>query len=216
MLRRGVFYPFLRFAYRLFYNPFAFTYDTVSSLVSRGQWRTWTRAAIPYLRGSRILEVPCGTGNLLLDLSGAGYAPVGVDLSPWMLRITRGKFGRGAIRSRLVRARVQALPFPDSAFDSVIMTFPPGFIYDPLALGELRRVLAVDGILLWVDAGRLVLRDAWSRFRNWALDTVDGGGETGDFASGVVPLLTAAGFRAQTEWVENKKSRVAVVKATKG
>lgn len=213
MLRRRVFYPFLRLAYHLFYNPFAFTYDTVSAVVSRGQWRTWTRAAIPYLRGTRILELPCGTGNLLLDLSRAGYTPTGADLSPWMLSITRGKLRRAAIEARLVRARAQALPFPSRAFDSIVMTFPPGFVHDPVALQELNRVLAPDGILLWVDAGRQVTRDVWARLLNAALDNIDG---EGDFGRGVAELLARAGFRSKIEWVGDKTSRVAVVQATKG
>lgn len=235
MSRNRIASSFLRFAFRLFYNPFAFTYDFVSAVVSRGRWRAWTQAAIPRIQGTRVLEVPCGTGNLLLDLTASGYTPVAVDLSPWMLQITRRKFRNvGAIHVRprsfrtpsavgegkaerdelplLARARVQALPFPARAFDTVVMTFPPGFVYDLAALAELKRVLDTNGRLVWVDAGRLAPRDSWSRFLNAAFRAVDG---SGDFEQGAVRLLAEAGFDARVEWVRDEASAVAVVTATK-
>src|SRR5450756_83093 len=95
---RSILLRLLRFAFGLFYNQFAFTYDFVSALVSRGRWRAWTRAAVPRIHGTRVLEVPCGTGNLLLDLRATGYAPIGVDLSAAMLNITHGKLRRNGVR----------------------------------------------------------------------------------------------------------------------
>ena len=230
----------LRLAFRLFYNQFAFTYDWVSALVSRGRWRTWTRAAIPRLQGTRILEVPCGTGNLLLDLRAAGCTPIGVDLSAAMLGITRGKFGVrarhspkfGFLKSRLAdsqaasisndgvanaspllaRARAQALPFPDRAFDSVVMTFPPGFVSDPAAFAEIRRVLDDRGRLIWVDGARFVQPGMWSRMVNRWIGFV--GGEI-ECERLMKQALEGAGFDAQVEWEGDDVSAVAVAVASK-
>ncbi len=213
MLLRGIALPLLRFAFHLFYNPFAFTYDFVSGVVSRGRWRAWTRQAIPRIAGSRVLEVPCGTGNLQLDLAAAGYRPVAVDLSPAMLKITRGKLRRADLDLRLLRARVQALPFAARSFDTVIMTFPPEFISDPCTFAEFRRVLADPGCLVWVDAGRLLPRDVWGRLLNGALDAVGGGG---NFESTAREILERAGFEPQIEWVQDDWSTVAVMTAKKG
>lgn len=216
MLSRRIARPFLRFAFHLFYNSFAFTYDAVSAVVSRGHWRAWTRAAIPRVVGTRVLELPCGTGNLLVDLAAAGYAPVGVDLSPAMLRITRGKLRRYHANASLARARVQALPFPCRAFDTVVMTFPPEFIYDPRAFAEFHRVLDEGGRLVWVDAGRLLPRDAWGRFLNAALDAVGGGAMPGKPFTGMASdILARAGFSARIEWVQDDTSVVAVLTATR-
>lgn len=212
-LRRRLLYPLLRFALRLLYNQFAFAYDFVSAIVSRGQWHAWTRTAIPFIVGKRVLEIPCGTGNLLLDLNRAGYQSVGVDLSPFMLDITRRKSKAGGIAPRLMRARVEALPFPSGCFDTVIMTFPPGFPYNPRALAELRRMLAACGRLIWVDAGRLLTRDIWSRLLNYGLDL--DGGET-DFDSAALQLLGQAGYAVQVHWVKVERGIVAVVTATVG
>ena len=201
----------LRFGFHLFYNPFAFTYDFVSAFVSRGRWRAWTRAAITRLQGARILEVPCGTGNLLLDLRAAGYAPVGVDLSASMLRITRGKL-RGAGVLHLIRARAQALPFPNGAFDSIVMTFPPGFISDPAVVAELRRALDDRGRLIWVDAARFIKPSLWSRFVNpW----IGFGGDETAYELQMAHALERAGFDAQIEWVGDDESVVAVAVGTK-
>lgn len=157
---------FVRFFYAHFYNRLAFTYDPVSALVSRGEWRAWTNAALPFIRGPRVLEIAVGTGNLQLDLRRAGFSPFGIELSPYMLDITRKKLIARGDTLALTRSRVQALPFPDASFDSLVMTFPPGFVADPHAVSEMRRVLAPGGCLLWVDAPYLYPRDLWSRFLN--------------------------------------------------
>jgi ubiquinone/menaquinone biosynthesis C-methylase UbiE len=203
----------LRFAFHLFYNPFAFTYDWVSALVSRGQWRIWTRASLPHVVGTRVLEVPSGTGNLLLDLRAAGYRAVGVDLSAAMLNITRAKLRRHATTAPLVRARVQALPFPAATFDSITMTFPPGLAHDPRAFAELARVLVNNGRLIWVDAARLLPRDAWSRFLNWSLNVVGGNGVP--FETFARAMLADPVWQVQVQRVVNETSVVMVVIATR-
>ena len=166
----------------------------------------------------------------------AGYAPVGVDLSPAMIRITRAKIlakvhrpadPSASLKTRgapsqgfpLVRARAQGLPFPARSFDTIIMTFPPEFIYDAEALAEFRRVLDDHGRLIWVDAGRLLPNALWSRLLNRALDAVGGGDEIlarDGFAHRAAKLLAPGGFEAETEWVRDDASVVAVVTATKG
>ncbi len=212
MFLRRLTRPLLRFAFRLFYNPFAFTYDTVSAIVSRGRWREWTRQAIPHITGRRVLEVPCGAGNLQLDLAAAGYRPAAIDLSPSMLKITRAKLLRAGLEPRLLRARVQALPFAALSFDSIIMTFPPEFIFDSHTFDEFRRVLSDQGCLVWVDAGRLLPRDFWSRFLNTSLNAVGGGW---NFETMSRRILQQAGFESNIEWVQDDWSQVAVVTARK-
>ncbi len=213
MFLRRITLPLVRFAFHLFYNPFAFTYDAVSAIVSRGRWRAWTHQVIPRVAGRRVLEVPCGTGNLQLDLAAVGYQPVAVDLSLSMLEITRGKLRRARLDLRLARARVQALPFAAQSFDTLIMTFPPGFIFDPRTFDEFRRVLSDRGRLVWVDAGRMLPRDAWSGLLNWALNAVSGGW---NFETMAREVLTRAGFKSHIEWVQDDWSVVAVVTAEKG
>jgi ubiquinone/menaquinone biosynthesis C-methylase UbiE len=212
MVRR-IWRAFLRFAFHHFYTTFAFTYDFVSAVVSRGRWRAWTRAAIPFIVGTRVLEIPCGTGNLLLDLRAAGLVATGVDLSASMLNITRGKLQRAKIDAPILRARAQTLPFATGAFDSITMTFPPGFVYDPNVFIELRRVLRDDGRLIWVDAARLLPRGLWSRFLDTALEAVNS--NVTPFEHLVGAALNHAGLKYQIKTVADEFSQVLVVIAEK-
>lgn len=207
---RRIWRAFVRFAFRQFYTTFAFTYDFVSMIVSRGQWRTWTRAAMPYIVGARVLELPCGTGNLLIDMCDAGYNVIGVDLSPAMLTITQNKLRRTNVNVPLVQARAQALPLASAVFDSITMTFPPEFVYDPQALAEMRRVLRDGGRLIWVDGGRLLPCDWYSRLLNTSLDAVGGTGTS--FAR---ELLEQTGFQVTIESARNAASQVTVILAAK-
>jgi ubiquinone/menaquinone biosynthesis C-methylase UbiE len=138
---------FIRTFFRLLYHEMAWTYDLVAWLVSFGQWTAWGRAAIPHLRGRRVLELAHGPGHLLVAMSRAGFAPVGLDLSPQMGRLARKRLQtQGGIPiPPLVRARAQALPFRAGSFDSVVSTFPTEFIFEPATLKEMARVMGQGG-----------------------------------------------------------------------
>jgi len=137
---------FIRTFFRLLYHEMAWTYDLVAWLVSFGQWTAWGRAAIPHLRGRRVLELAHGPGHLLVAMSRAGFAPVGLDLSPQMGRLARKRLCRSGIPTPLLaRARAQALPFRAGSFDSVVSTFPTEFIFDPATLKEMARVMGQGG-----------------------------------------------------------------------
>lgn len=85
---------FIRTFFRLLYHELAWTYDLVAWFVSFGQWKAWGRAAISRLRGPRVLELAHGPGHLLVAMTRAGLAPVGLDLSPQMGRLARARLER--------------------------------------------------------------------------------------------------------------------------
>ncbi|MFZ5918674.1 MAG: class I SAM-dependent methyltransferase [Chloroflexota bacterium] len=157
----------LEFLFRLLYRELAWSYDWVSRVVSLGHWREWQRLALRYVRGSELLELACGTGNLLLDWHAAGWAAVGLDLSPQMVRLARRKLLVYDIPLRLTRARAQALPFSDATFDSVVATLPAEFIVQPATLKEVRRILRPGGRLVVVLGAALTGRDLRSRVIEW-------------------------------------------------
>lgn len=167
----------LEFAFEQFYTRFAFTYDAVSAIVSRGAWRAWIRAALPFVRGPRVLELAFGTGNLQVDLYAAGLNPYGIDLSPQMLGLARQKLRARGLPARLARADVCALPFPSNFFSTLVMTFPPGFVFNPQALYEMWRVLEPQGRLVWVDAAFLESKDWYTRLLNRAFQITGGGAD---------------------------------------
>jgi hypothetical protein len=92
------------------------------------------------------------------------------------------------------------------------MTFPPGFIYDPNALAEFRRILDSNGQLIWVDAGRLLPCDVWSRTLQRSVDLIEG---APGFAEVAIKTLSSAGFESRIEVVRDDASVVNVVIAKK-
>jgi ubiquinone/menaquinone biosynthesis C-methylase UbiE len=207
----------LRAAFGLLYNQLAWTYDLVSWTVSMGQWRSWQRTALPYLRGRRVLEVAHGTGNMLLDLIGLGFHPTGLDLSRAMSAIAarklRRKLGTRDLPAPLARASVFALPFASHSFESVLSTFPTEFIVQPEAIAELHRVLRPGGALVCVPAARITGLGLGDRWAAW-LFRVTGQSAQGWFA----PLLeryAAAGFQARLEQVQLPRGVVSVIVAEK-
>jgi ubiquinone/menaquinone biosynthesis C-methylase UbiE len=140
----------LRLFFRLLYGPFAWAYDAVAWVVSRGKWTAWGTAVLPLIPGGPVLELAHGPGHLLLNMARRGLGPVGLDLSPQMGALARRRLRRAGFPPRLVRARAQRLPFPDGAFRAVVATFPTEFILDPATAREAARVLAPGGTAIVV------------------------------------------------------------------
>ena len=135
----------VRGAFWVLYNPLAWMYDWVSSVVSLGLWHDWQRASLPEIRGQRVLEVGFGTGEMLLELEKSGYGLAGLDLSRRMAGIAQQKLRRRGVGVPLVRGRGEQLPFADAAFDTVLSTFPAKFMVDADTLSEVARVLCPGG-----------------------------------------------------------------------
>jgi SAM-dependent methyltransferase len=145
----------LRIFFHLLYNRMAWTYDGVAWLVSLGQWSSWRRTILPFLKDGPVLELAFGSGGLMADLTEKEMMPVGIDLSPYMVRITRKRLASFGYPFRLVQGRAQHLPFPDAVFSNVIATFPTDFFLDPDTLLSVRRILEPGGRLLIVAIGEL-------------------------------------------------------------
>jgi ubiquinone/menaquinone biosynthesis C-methylase UbiE len=207
----------LIFVYGLLYNQLAWTYDLVSWTVSAGQWRSWQRAALPFLRGRVVLEIAHGTGNLLLDLVSLGCQPVAIDLSPAMGRIARNKvkraLGETELPVPLVRSRVEALPFAAETFPSLLSTFPAEFFVLPRVIAEYYRVLQPGGVLVCVPAAQIT---GPALFDRWAAALFRATGQAGsEWFDRVVAQYSAAGFRARLEMVRQPRSQVFVLVAEK-
>jgi ubiquinone/menaquinone biosynthesis C-methylase UbiE len=155
----NLWWKLIKFGFRLLYNELAFTYDTVSYIVSLGAWRCWHRASIKILPDSSngiILEIAHGTGDLQIDLKNAGYQTIGYDLSPNMGRIAQRKLSKAKLSESLLRGKAQELPFSSGIFPAVVTTFPTAFIIAPATLKEIHRVLVPDGTLIIVSSGTFI------------------------------------------------------------
>jgi ubiquinone/menaquinone biosynthesis C-methylase UbiE len=97
------------------------------------------------------LEVAVGTALNLPHFPEA-VRLTGLDLSPEMLAIARNRASEIGSQVALLEGDAHALPFAESAFDSVVCTYSLCNIPDPrLAVSEMKRVLRVGGRLILVD-----------------------------------------------------------------
>ncbi len=161
----SAYWRLVQFGFHLLYNELAWTYDAVAWLVSLGEWAKWRRAAIPFVRGERVLELAHGTGHLLNSLRDAGFDVVGMDASTAMGRIARRRTGA---RVPLVQGVGQQLPFQDGIFDSVVVTFPTPFIIEQATLVSLRRILGAQGRIVIVPSGTLKGKGVIKQIIDWA------------------------------------------------
>lgn len=110
--------------------------------------------APPSETGSRVLDLGCGNGGLLLPWAEAGHRCWGLDLElhPEVTDVAR-EAGLPLVH---VRGRGEALPFADASFDLVLLAETLEHVARPRALGrEVRRVLRPGGICYVTTPPRL-------------------------------------------------------------
>jgi ubiquinone/menaquinone biosynthesis C-methylase UbiE len=213
--RLSLWWRLVRFGFRLLYNELAWTYDMVSWGVSLGQWRAWQRASIPYLGvegQALVLELAFGTGDLQLDLAEAGLRSIGLDLSPYMGRITSRKLRRKGVPSRLVRGSVLSLPFPAASFEGVVSTFPTEVMVHPSTAQEVSRVLRPGGRFVMVPNGILKLNNPVSRMLEGLYRAT---GQREPWPGDSFNVWREAGFDLRSETLEMERSVLQIIVAQK-
>ena len=202
----------VRAIFRLLYNEMAFSYDLVAWLVSMGHWGAWRRTAILHACEGPLLDLAHGTGGLTADLTRMGLAPVGLDLSPTMGRITRRRLSNQRLPQRLVRGRAQQLPFRSASFANILMTFPADFVMDEQTLAAAARILRPGGRLVIVVMGYLHAAPLVRRLIDWAYDITTPRKLTEPDA---LARLQQAGFLARWEDATLEGARARLLVATR-
>ena len=138
---------------RRLFATIADRYDLITVLLSYGQDRRWKARliALAALRADdRVLDLACGTGDLLFAAAARARRAVGLDITFRMLQLARAK--RPAA---LVQGDMLALPFPTASFTVVTTGYGLRNVPDlDRVIGEIRRVLAPGGRLLSLDFNR--------------------------------------------------------------
>src|SRR6476661_7505178 len=105
--------------------------------------------------GSRLLEVGCGAGNLLMQASLPGSYPVALDLSMQALTFVRSRMEEASSTTETpngfacTQAIGEALPWKDESFDCVLMSEVIEHLEKPqISIREAARVLRHGGRLL--------------------------------------------------------------------
>jgi demethylmenaquinone methyltransferase/2-methoxy-6-polyprenyl-1,4-benzoquinol methylase len=133
-----------RAAVRTMFDRVAQRYELVNGVLTFGLDAGWRRRAIAALglpRGSVVLDVACGTGELCRGLAVSGLRAIGVDVSEGMLDAAHGEV-------RVVQGDGLALPVATCSVDGVTCGFAVRNVTEPAALfAEIGRVVRPGGRL---------------------------------------------------------------------
>ena len=143
--------PEKRQAVEAMFDRLAPGYDRMNRIISLGRDTRWRRRTVQSLglpRGSLVLDLACGTGDLCRELVDAGYRPLGIDFATRMLDLARERTD-----APLVRGDAQAMPLHDGAVDGVVCGFALRNFVDVRAVfDECARILRPGGRFVALDA----------------------------------------------------------------
>ena len=131
--------------------------------------RETTVSMLPSVEGALVLDIGCGTGELMAAYLDKGASVSGVDLSAGMLAIARERLDD---RADLRAADATALPFRDDGFDLVTASLILHELTAPVrhdVVAEMVRVARPGGHLLLVDFRAGSLRFKGRVFRGLSL-----------------------------------------------
>ena len=155
---------------RVDYDQIAPSYNRRYAANSLAQVTDTLLALTQEVVAERILEVGCGTGRWLADLTNEHRQLWGLDASVGMLRQARQR----PIRLDLVRGTASRIAFPDAAFDLVFCVNAIHHFDDPAAfVSEAHRLLRPGGALAVIGSNPHDRRGAW-----YAYDYFEGTLET--------------------------------------
>ena len=201
---------FLVIFFRELYTRLAWAYDAVAMITSVGEWFTWQRAAYAALTGTPLLEIGVGTGHVQSDLAARGWKTIGIDLSPYMVRISQRRLLRHQSHPMLVRADAKALPFPKSVFKCALSTFPSEYMFELDTLHDVRRVLGPSGRLVVIPMAQITGRGLADRLAGWLYRVT---GQSGPISQDWGDIFRNAGFQAKVETVILPRANVVRITA---
>lgn len=133
------------------YNSVAKLYaETFHDIKVRKDEFKWIMKHLPTDENINVLDIGCGNGALLSELSNKISKGVGLDVSDQLLNLART---RNTDHPNIDFKRIDgpALPFPDHSFDVVISLLSYRYLdWDPIMI-EIERVVKKEGKLLIVD-----------------------------------------------------------------
>ena len=141
------------------FDKIARTYDRLNRLMTMGLDRCWRKRAVREfsILNSQfsVLDVACGTGDMVLELCKRGCTVTGVDLSEEMLNIARQKTASANSQFSILNLQfgnAEALSFPDNTFDAVTCAFGVrNFVNLEQGLSEMLRVLKPGGRMVILE-----------------------------------------------------------------
>ncbi|MEM3833368.1 MAG: class I SAM-dependent methyltransferase [Thermoprotei archaeon] len=107
---------------------------------------------IVHIRGTKVLDVGCGTGRFIPILNKLGINYYGIDLAENMVKVAKR---RGSRFCNLLIMDGEKMGFLPNTFDSVFLVRTFKFFSEPLNfLGEVHRILKPKGRLICIYENR--------------------------------------------------------------
>lgn len=139
---------------RQMFSSVAVRYDLLNHLLSLNIDRYWRSRTVSRVRhilaqpDSRVLDICCGTGDLLVQIeSAAGRALLGSDFCHPMLTAARAKIVRKKLSSALFESDALEIPLRSQSLDLVTVAFGVrNFANYRKGFCEMRRVLKPGGV----------------------------------------------------------------------
>lgn len=131
------------------FGSIAGKYDLLNRVLSFCIDQSWRTGLVKEARSGRILDLACGTGDVLIALEKQGLQRlVGVDFSRPMLEYAREK----SVPADLVQGDGLCLPFVDNSFSTITCAFGVrNFADRPAAFNECVRLLETGGRFLILE-----------------------------------------------------------------
>jgi SAM-dependent methyltransferase len=121
------------------------------SVLSEEHWERLIRA-FGIAGVGEVLDVACGSGDWLVPLARLNPRVIGVDLDAGMLDLARAR-SFGATNVDIRRMSAESLQFADGDFDAITCFTALPYLDQPVALGEMARVLKPGGRLVLGTVG---------------------------------------------------------------
>ena len=131
-------------------KKFADFYDEMMIYVDYDKWVKLIDNRIrEFLTGKKIMEIGCGTGEILQRLAAYGYEVSGIDISEEMLRIAKSKYDSLDIKKEDMRIIKN-----ENEFDGVVCVFDAlnylqSFEELKLVFENIKRAIKPNGIFLF-------------------------------------------------------------------
>ena len=157
------------------------TYDRISryyDYLAEPFERKYAERALEHLsigKGETVLEIGFGTGHCLKRIAesvGPKGKTYGIDISTGMMEITKKRLEKAGLEDRvkLLCGDAASLPFDDSTFNAVFMSFTLE-LFDtpeiPKVLEQIKRVLKPDGRLAVVSISKENGESIFLRLYEW-------------------------------------------------
>ncbi|MFL6090719.1 MAG: demethylmenaquinone methyltransferase [Aeromicrobium sp.] len=151
------------------FDTVARRYDVTNDVLSMGQDRRWRRKVLRLVDpkpGEMVLDLAAGTGTSSAPFAAAGATVVPCDFSIGMLTV--GREARPDLP--FVAGDGMRLPFADSTFDAVTISFGLRNIQDPsVGLREMLRVTKPGGRIVVCEFSRPVWKPFARIYTNYLM-----------------------------------------------